>query len=90
MTDHLEIKSSPYRLVVRLLPKSRGERKVVTTVAVSLSWAVPLTIHMTLPDDGEDLREMLRSARGGYFVEWLGKHGYDEYGNGKGTWGTLL
>lgn len=90
MKTHLEIRSAPYRLDVRLHPGPRGSRKVVTKVHVSLAWAVPFEIVMSLPEDGEDLREMLRSARGGYFVEWLTKHGYDEYGRGKGTWGALL
>jgi hypothetical protein len=55
--NHLDITSGQYRLDVRLLPPTRrGTREVVTTVAVRLSWAVPLTIKMTLPDDGEDLR----------------------------------
>jgi len=86
----LDISSGQYRLHVQLLPaKHPGEREVVTTVQPRLAWAVPLTIRMTLPRHSEDLRDMLAAARGGYFMEWLTQHGYDEYGNGNGTWGQI-
>jgi hypothetical protein len=90
VTDHLEIKSSSYRLVVRLVKMARGERVVHVKVWVRLKWAVPMEFKLYLPGDDEALRAMLHAARGGYFPDWLAEHGYDEYGNGKGDWGEIV
>lgn len=90
MTDRLSIESAPYRLDVHLKRGARWAATVHVKVAVALAWAVPMSFELHLPGDEEALRKMLRSARGGYFVEWLAEHGYDEYGRGKGDWGTIV
>lgn len=87
--ETITIKSAQYTLTVKMRPRGRGRRSVETTVDVALAWAVPLRITMELPDDAEDLREMIHAARRGAFADWLASQGYDQYGHGRGSYGRI-
>ena len=78
----LEIRDSAYTLTVKALPRStRGRRVVRVDVDVRLGWPRPLRLEFHLPDDTDDLRDMLERLQGESFAEWLESNGYDRYGN---------
>lgn len=86
---HRVIKGATY--VVRLTERDRRRGSLVIEVLITstLDYAVPMEFELKLPADAEVLRELIYHARIGDVSLFLAEHGYDEYGNGRGTWGRI-